>query len=68
MPDAPAPEMCIRDRLTDTGGNAGSQSSTLVIRGLAVNEITLRDFPRVLWKELRGSLLGGCLLYTSRCV
>ena len=31
--------------LTDTGGNAGSQSSTLVIRGLAVNEITLRDFP-----------------------
>lgn len=48
--------------LTDTGGNAGSQSSTLVIRGLAVNEITLRDFPRVLWKELRVSLLVGVVL------
>ena len=48
--------------LTDAGGNAGSQSSTLVIRGLAVNEITLRDFPRVLWKELRVSLLVGVVL------
>ena len=48
--------------LTDTGGNAGSQSSTLVIRGLAVNEITLRDFPRVLWKVLRVSLLVGVVL------
>ena len=52
--------------LTDTGGNAGSQSSTLVIRGLAVNEITLRDFPRVLWKELRVSLLVGVVLSAMR--
>mgnify|MGYP000950816025 CR=1 FL=1 len=43
--------------LTDTGGNAGSQSSTLIIRGMAVGDISLSDFPKVLWKELRVSLL-----------
>lgn len=48
--------------LTDTGGNAGSQSSTLVIRGMAVGDIALSDFPRVLWKELRVSLVVGLAL------
>lgn len=48
--------------LTDTGGNAGSQSSTLVIRGMAVGEIQLRDFLRVFWKELRVSMLVGAVL------
>lgn len=48
--------------LTDTGGNAGSQSSTLVIRGLAVQEIGLGDWLRVLWKELRVSLVVGVAL------
>lgn len=48
--------------LTDTGGNAGSQSSTMVIRGLAVSEITSRDVLAVLWKELRVSLLVGVVL------
>ena len=48
--------------LTDTGGNAGSQSSTLVIRGMAVGEIGPRDFFRVLWKELRVSVLVGAAL------
>ena len=48
--------------LTDTGGNAGSQSSTLVIRGMAVGEIRLRDFARVFWKELRVSMLVGVSL------
>ena len=48
--------------LTDTGGNAGSQSSTLVIRGMAVGDIQLRDFPRVLWKELRVSVVVGAVL------
>lgn len=48
--------------LTDTGGNAGSQSSTLVIRGLAVQEIGLGDWLRVFWKELRVSLLVGVAL------
>lgn len=48
--------------LTDTGGNAGSQSSTLVIRGIAVHEITMHDFFAVLWKELRVAALVGVAL------
>ena len=39
--------------LTGTGGNCGSQSSTLVIRGLAVGEIEFGDLFRVIWKEIR---------------
>lgn len=39
--------------LTGTGGNCGSQSSTLVIRGLAVGEIEFRDLFKVIWKEVR---------------
>ncbi len=45
--------------LMDTGGNAGSQSSTLVIRGIAVGELSLRDALKVLFKELRVSFLVG---------
>lgn len=48
--------------LTDTGGNAGSQSSTMVIRGMAVGEIEPADFFRVLWKELRVGLIVGIIL------
>lgn len=48
--------------LMDTGGNAGSQSSTLIIRGLALGEIKLNDFFKVLWKELRVSILVGVTL------
>ena len=48
--------------LMDTGGNSGSQSSTLIIRGLAVGELTLKDKWKVLWKELRISLIVGVLL------
>ena len=48
--------------LTDTGGNAGSQSSTLIIRGMATGEISMGDWFRVLWKELRVSLLVGVIL------
>ena len=48
--------------LMDTGGNAGAQSSTLIIRGLALEEIELRDVLKVVWKELRVSLVcGGAL-------
>jgi magnesium transporter len=48
--------------LMGTGGNSGSQASTLVIRGLAVGEIEPKDALRVLWKELRiSALLGICL-------
>ena len=48
--------------LTDTGGNAGSQSSTMIIRGMAVGEIELKDFLKVFWKELRVSLIVGVIL------
>lgn len=48
--------------LMDTGGNSGSQASTLIIRGLATGELTLKDFPKILWKELRvGLLIAGTL-------
>ena len=45
--------------LMDTGGNAGSQSSTLIIRGMAVGELKVTDVLKVLFKELRVSLLVG---------
>ncbi|WP_313755656.1 magnesium transporter [Tissierella sp.] len=48
--------------LMDTGGNSGSQSSTLIIRGLATGEITTHDWWKVLWKELRISLIVGIVL------
>lgn len=50
--------------LMNTGGNAGAQSSTLVIRGLALGKIELEDGLRVLWKELRVSILVALLLST----
>ena len=43
--------------LMDTGGNCGSQSATLVIRGLALGEIRTRDLPRVVRKELAVSVI-----------
>ena len=48
--------------LTDTGGNAGSQSSTLIIRGIATGDITGRELLAVLWKELRVALVVGAAL------
>lgn len=45
--------------ITQTGGNAGGQSSTLMIRGLATGEIHFRDFRRVLWRELLIGLVLG---------
>ncbi|MHC6203995.1 magnesium transporter [Breznakiellaceae bacterium SP9] len=45
--------------LMDTGGNAGAQSSTLIIRGMALGEIEIRDIFKVLWKEVRISILCG---------
>ena len=48
--------------LMDTGGNCGSQSATLIIRGLALNEIQFRDIFRVVFKEFRISLICGSVL------
>ena len=48
--------------LMDPGGNAGSQSSTLIIRGIALGEIQLKDIGKILWKEFRVSLIVGITL------
>ena len=48
--------------LMDTGGNSGSQSSTLIIRGLALGELEITDYPKILWKEFRVSILVGLVL------
>jgi magnesium transporter len=48
--------------LMDTGGNAGSQSATLVIRGMALGEINFKDILVVLWKEIRVGFLCGLIL------
>ncbi|HJB17789.1 MAG TPA: magnesium transporter [Candidatus Bariatricus faecipullorum] len=48
--------------LTGTGGNCGSQSSTLVIRGITVGEIQLKNIFRVIFKEVRVALLVGLIL------
>ena len=45
-----------------SGGNAGGQTSVTIIRGLAIEEINLRDVFRILFKELRVSLLCGVAL------
>lgn len=43
--------------LMDTGGNSGSQSSVTVIRSISLDELAFKDIFRVLWKELRVSVL-----------
>ena len=48
--------------LMDTGGNCGSQSSTLIIRGLAVDELHFSDFFTILWKEFRVAIVVGVVL------
>lgn len=48
--------------LMDTGGNAGSQASVTVIRGIALGEVQFKDTLKVIWKELRVSLLLGITL------
>lgn len=49
-------------QITGTGGNCGSQSSTMIIRGLALDEITPKDILKVWWKELRVALICGAAL------
>lgn len=48
--------------LMGTGGNSGNQVSTLIIRGLALNEIKIKDYFKILWKEIRVSLIAGIIL------
>ena len=48
--------------LMDTGGNSGSQSSTLIIRGLALGEITTKDTFKVIFKEFKVSIVVASIL------
>ncbi|TCK90501.1 magnesium transporter [Natranaerovirga hydrolytica] len=48
--------------LMDTGGNSGSQSATLIIRGLALGEVHISDALKIVWKEFRVSLIVGFAL------
>jgi len=48
--------------LMGTGGNSGSQSSVTIIRALSLDELRFSDLPRVLWKEIRTSVLCGVVL------
>ena len=48
--------------LMNTSGNAGSQSSTLTIRGLALGQISSSDFLKIVWKEFRVSIIVGLVL------
>ena len=48
--------------LMSTGGNAGSQSSVTVIRGLSIGEIEFTDILKVMWKEIRVAILCGLTL------
>jgi len=48
--------------LMGTGGNSGSQSSTLIIRGMATGEVETKDVIKVLWKELRVSIVIGIVV------
>ncbi len=48
--------------LMDTGGNAGSQAATLIIRGLALGEIKINDTLKIVWKEFRVAIIVGLVL------
>lgn len=54
--------------LMDTGGDSGSQSATLVIRGMATDEIHLKDFFKVFWKEFRIAFLCSSVIAAANAV
>ena len=54
--------------LMDTGGNAGSQASVSVIRGLSIGEIEFREIFKVVWKEIRVAVLCGITLSAANFV
>ena len=54
--------------LMGTGGNSGNQSSTLIIRGLALGEVKIKDYFKILWKEIRVSLMVGVTLAAANVI
>ena len=54
--------------ITGSGGNAGSQASVSVIRALSLGEIEFKSLFKVLWKELRVSILCGATLAAANFI
>ena len=54
--------------LMDTGGNAGGQTTTLIVRGLAVQEFTPKNYFKILWKEMRVAMLTGLMVCAFSCL
>ncbi|MBR4832661.1 MAG: magnesium transporter [Butyrivibrio sp.] len=54
--------------LMDTGGNAGSQASVSIIRGLSLQEIEFKDLFKIIWKEIRVAVLCGLTLAVANFV
>ena len=52
----------------DTGGNAGSQSATLIIRGLALGSVEAKDYLKIITKEIQVSIIVGFVLATVNFV
>jgi magnesium transporter len=48
--------------LIGTGGNIGSQTVTLIVRAMALNEVSLRDVGWIAWKEMRVGLILGAIM------
>lgn len=51
--------------LMDTGGNAGNQASTEVVRAISLHEVDFKDFFKVIWKEMRVGILCGITLASA---
>ena len=54
--------------LMDTGGNAGSQASVSIIRGLSLGEVEFGDIFKTIWKEIRVAILCGLTLSLTNFV
>ena len=54
--------------LMDTGGNAGSQASVSIIRGLSLKEIEFKDLFKIVWKEIRVAVLCGFTLAVANFI
>lgn len=51
--------------LMNTAGNAGSQASAMVIRGISIDELSVKDYFKVLLKELEVAILSGAVLFVA---
>jgi len=48
--------------IISSGGNAGSQATTLIIRALSLGEVTLKDWGKIIWRELSSGVILGSIL------